>query len=91
MLQKVTLPFGDGAVMDAVASAELYLGALALEDFQDELELELWGIRFGILLSHVFPFAVRGEDSTAWSWRDFGAGGGSNLWAHHSLCERMVA
>jgi hypothetical protein len=42
MLQKLTLPFGDGGVMDAVASAELYLGALALEDFQDELELELW-------------------------------------------------
>jgi hypothetical protein len=42
MLQILTLPFGDGGVMDAVASAELYLGALALEDFQDELELELW-------------------------------------------------
>jgi hypothetical protein len=48
----------DGGVMDAGASAGLYLGTLAPEDFQDELELELWGMRFGLLLALRSPLRL---------------------------------
>ena len=41
--------------MDAVGSAYLYLRALSLKHFQDELELELWGVGFGFVVGHVLP------------------------------------
>jgi hypothetical protein len=47
--------------MDAVGPAELDLRALTLEHFQDEVELELWSIGFGLLLGHVLPFFLFGE------------------------------
>jgi hypothetical protein len=47
--------------MDAVGPAELDLRALTLEHFQDEVELELWSIGFGLLLGHVLPFFCSGR------------------------------
>jgi hypothetical protein len=61
IFQKLALPLGDGGVMDAVGSADLYLRALTLENFQDQLELELRGIGFGVVVGHALPFFCSGR------------------------------
>jgi hypothetical protein len=65
MLQEGAFPLGDGGVTDAVETADLYLRALTLEYFQDELELEHRGVDLRFLEPSISPPQIEGEDTIA--------------------------
>jgi hypothetical protein len=60
VIEKLPFPLGDGGVMNAIDASDLHFGAISLQDFQHELELELRGVALG-LVRHRFLSLFLGE------------------------------